>query len=295
MLADDRERHLIGHGLINRLAEAHADDLCVGLDVQRTEGRFDEFEVVAPVVRRKGRPVSVEGKGVGGVHDWKGAARLAVAEAERISVARQVVVGQGADPTNFSDQRRLVVVDLHRGMKRMPVCHAHIQHAVALAGRLAAVRHSRARSVCPAATVAAVPARGRASPACGCRVRGDRAGRMGEPAVAFHVDPRQLPFDDLHRDDAGRDVLVRDDRAGGEVAFVDVEQRQGQPEPLEVLGQQRPVLKRGRHLVNLGIREHGVADHVHVMGQTPAPCRAVSAPRSPAGAGRWGGRDSEAV
>ena len=113
MLADDRERHLIGHGLINRLAEAHADDLRVGLDVQRTEGRFDQFEVVAPVVGRKGRPVSVEGEGIGGIHDRKGAARMAVAEAERISMACQVVVGQRADPTDFSNQRRLVVVDLH--------------------------------------------------------------------------------------------------------------------------------------------------------------------------------------
>ena len=44
-----------------------------------------------------------------------------------------------------------------------------------------------------------------------------------EPAVAFDVDPRQLSFDDLHCDDARRDVLVGDDRAGGQVALVDVE------------------------------------------------------------------------
>ncbi len=132
MLPDDRERHLIGHGLINRVAQAHADDLRVGVDVQRTEGRLDEFEVEAPVVRRKGRPVPVEGEGIGGVHDRKGAARMAVTESEWVSVACQVVVGQRADPTDFSDQRRLVIVDLHRGMKRIPVRHAHMQHAVAL-------------------------------------------------------------------------------------------------------------------------------------------------------------------
>ena len=131
MLPDDRERHLIGPGLINRVAEAHANDLRVGLDVQRSEGSLDESETIAPVVRRKGCPVLVEGEGVGGVQDRIGAARLAVAELERVSMARQVVVGQGADPTDFSDQRRLVIVDLHRGVKRIPVCHAHMQHAVA--------------------------------------------------------------------------------------------------------------------------------------------------------------------
>ena len=63
--------------------------------------------------------------------------------------------------------------------------------------------------------------------------------------------------------------LIGDDRTGNEVALVDVEQRQGQPEPLEVLGQHRSVLKRRGHFGNLGIREHGVADHRHELDEHP--------------------------
>src|SRR4029077_4683465 len=119
------------HGLINRVAKTHTDDLRVSLDVERSEGRLDEFEACAPVIGRKGRPVSVEGEGVRGVYHRKGAARLAVAEPEGVSVACQVVVDEGANPTDLSDQWRQVVVDLHRGMKWIPVRHAHIQQAVA--------------------------------------------------------------------------------------------------------------------------------------------------------------------
>src|SRR5580765_3529286 len=64
MLPDDRERHLVGHGFVNRVAKAHTDDLRVGLNVERSEGRLDEFEAGAPVVGRKGRSVSIEGEGV---------------------------------------------------------------------------------------------------------------------------------------------------------------------------------------------------------------------------------------
>lgn len=86
-----------------------------------------------------------------------------------------------------------------------------------------------------------------------------------EPSVALDVDTRQFPFDNLYREDLERYVLVRDDRAGGQIALVDVEEGQRQPEPFEILGRQHPVYKRDRDLGELGIREHGTADNVDVM------------------------------
>src|ERR1043165_6820376 len=199
MLADDREGHLIVHGFIDWMAKTHADDLRVRFDVQWPKRRLDQSECVVPVVWRKGGSVSVEGEGIGSVHNRIGAARLAIAEAKRVPTPCQVVVDQGSDPTDFSNQRRLIVVDLHRGVKRLFVRHTYFQEAFTL---LIAGPQLSVDTLDPSILLQNLEF---FLQGCECHRRADaefqaivQVGRA-EPAVAFHVDPRQFPLDDPYR------------------------------------------------------------------------------------------------
>src|SRR5574337_619087 len=74
MLADKRERYLVRHRPIDRVAETYADDFGVCIEVEWFERFFDQFEVVAPIVRHEDRPVSVEGEGIRSINNRMGAA-----------------------------------------------------------------------------------------------------------------------------------------------------------------------------------------------------------------------------
>src|SRR6188474_1796293 len=131
MFADDGQRHLVRHRFVDRLTEAHADDFGIRLDVEWSEGFLDQLEVVAPIVGRKGCAIAIEWQRIGGIHNWKRPAGHSIAEAQRIAVAGQVVVHQCAHAFELTDQRGLIVVHFHDGMKRLLVLDTDIQLALA--------------------------------------------------------------------------------------------------------------------------------------------------------------------
>src|SRR5690349_11190259 len=85
MLADDGQSHFVGYRLINRVTKGHADNLGIRLHIERTERFLDQLEIIAPVVRRKGRAIAVQRQLIGTIHDRKRAARLSITDAERVA------------------------------------------------------------------------------------------------------------------------------------------------------------------------------------------------------------------
>ena len=86
-----------------------------------------------------------------------------------------------------------------------------------------------------------------------------------KPVVPLDLDAGQFPLDDLHRDHAEGHVLIRDNRAGGNIAVVHIQHRDRQPEPLEILRRVSPAPERRRDLGQLFLGKDRAADHMDIM------------------------------
>ena len=82
---------------------------------------------------------------------------------------------------------------------------------------------------------------------------------VAEPEIPDEFDVLQPALDDLKTNDATCDVLVRQKRAGADVACVDVVLRDRDASGFEVLAGNLPVGKRRGEFLQFAIREHRIS------------------------------------
>src|SRR6185503_15584987 len=268
-LANELDRHRGPRGAIERLPDCRGEDLRLAFDLQVLELLVDHVVRVPPVLEAHRRLPRIEGNRVLEVQERIQSLGLSVSEREDVAPAEQIHVFHRDDAPHRAHGRGLVVVDVQEEAEGLSILNLHVKHALA--------RPEAGLEVYPEALdpriveeqldlalelVDIERGAGREAPA-------EIAGP--EPPVTGDVDLAQPALDDLVGHAAIPDGLVGEDHPRMHVAPFQVQPQELEPQGLQVLLGEIPVLvTRGDLCQGLG-GEGGVPLDDHVLDEDAHP------------------------
>ena len=247
---------------VERLPHGKRENFRFILNVQGLEGLLFDCEVKSSVLGRYRCIMGVDGQRIAEVQDGIHATGSAILEAEDITEAGQVLIGNGDQSLLRPNGRRLIVVEFQPSLEGIRLPHLDMEKTLTADDTRPQLSVDALNAVVGLQKLQPLLQRiyfdRRAHP------EGDAILEVAgqEPPVPLHFYVGQFSLDDLDCEDPLCDGLIRDERAGRHIALVDVVQGQGLAQGLQVFRGQLPVRIRRRDLGQLVGSKDSTAKHV---------------------------------